>query len=400
MDRTAMIFRIAKIIANEKLGNLSTAEDETLQAWLAADTKNRELYHELRDDKKLAEVLKETDRYDAEKHYDAISRIINPAPKGKVVILRHKWTRIAAAVAFLVAGSFIAYALFIRKDTSRQMIGQIEPGTQKAVLTTSDNRIIMLGGLKQKAVFTDRNVTIIDTGSTLTYRAGSEADAEVSAVAFNQLETPRGGEYALILPDGSTVKLNSQSRIRFPVSFNKRSREVELEGEAFFEVARSDEIPFTVSTRDMEITVYGTSFNVSAYDEDSYIQATLVRGSVGISLPGAENQVELILVPGQQAHYNKALNALDTKEVNTTLYTAWTKGLFVFENEPLEQILQKLARWYDCEVEFSDAALKTEPFTGELERYDTITKILELISIASDVGFRVEGRKVIVVSEK
>ena len=395
-----MIFRIAKIIAKKKLGSISAAEDEILKQWLEADTGNRELYRELSDDRKLAQVLKETEQYNAGKHYAAIKRIIKPNAKSRVVIFPQKWIRIAAAVVFLVAGSFLAYTLFFRNGDNRQMPIRIEPGTQKAMLTTSDNRLVMLGAMKQKEVYTDRHVTIIDTGSTLIYQACSEADTEGSAVAFNQLETPRGGEYTLILPDGSAVKLNSQSRIRFPVSFDRKSRIVELEGEAFFDVARSETVPFIVSTSGMRITVYGTSFNVSAYDEDSYIQATLVKGTVGISIPGAENRVELKLEPGQQAHYDKKRHAVERKEVNTTLFTAWTSGLFVFENEPLEQILQKLARWYDCEVEFSDAALKTEPFTGELERYDSITKILDMISIASDIGFRIEGRKVIVVPEK
>ena len=400
MDITALTIRIAKIIASEKLGELSSEENKILQAWLAGDARNKEHYDELRDDKKLAEILMEMDHYDVEKNYREVRSLIKPERKGRLIIFQSGWVRYAAAIVFLLAGSFIAYIYLNRQTTGHQIAYQIQPGTQKAFLTTSDNQRVALGNRKQKAMYTDRNALIVDTGSTLIYKIRKVLEDKAADIAYNQLETPRGGEYTLILPDGSAVKLNSQSRIRFPVSFDERSRQVELEGEAFFDIVKSDAVPFIVSTSGMKITVYGTSFNVSAYDDDNYIQTTLVNGGVGISLPGSNNQVELKLMPGQQAHYNKELHSVETKEVNTALYTAWTKGLFVFENEPLESILQKLARWYDCEVEFRDDSLRSEPFTGELERYDSIAKILDMISIASDVGFTVEDRKVIVVSEK
>ena len=406
MDKTVLLFRISKLIAREKIDELSPEENLTLQAWLNADEKNRHLYHSLKDDKILAESILQMEKYETDKQYKRISKRLKFEPKAKPVIRIPAIYKYAAAVFFLITGIYVAYTIFNPVTTSRHAISQIQPGTQKAVLTTSDNRQIALGNREHKSIFIERNAILVDTGSTLTYRIKDDAEAketeleEENYMAYNQLETTTGGEYTLILPDGSKVKLNSQTRLRFPVPFDKNSRLVELEGEAFFDVVESEAVPFIVNTVEMKITVYGTAFNVSAYRNDTYIQTTLVKGSIGVSLPRNNKPVELKLKPGQQACYHKTLNVMETKEVNIQQYTAWTKGLFVFENEPLEQILQKLARWYDCEIEFRDESLKTEPFTGELKRFDSFSKILDMIAIASDVGFKMEGKKIIVVPEK
>jgi ferric-dicitrate binding protein FerR (iron transport regulator) len=152
--------------------------------------------------------------------------------------------------------------------------------------------------------------------------------------------------------------------------------------------------------REMRITVYGTSFNVSAYHDDNLIQTTLVDGSVGIEIQGNEELTGHKLKPGQQASFDRTTNIVETGEVNTAQYTAWKNGLFVFEGEQLERILQKLSRWYDCEVEYQDQDAKTECFTGEIKRYDSILKILDMISTASDIEFQTEGRKITVYAEK
>ncbi|MBN2273654.1 MAG: DUF4974 domain-containing protein [Bacteroidales bacterium] len=400
MDNTTLIFTIAKIIANEKLGRITAPEDEILQSWLAEDIKNRELYQELDDDKTLAGVLKEADKFDAEKNYAEIRRIINPVSRGRVVIFRYKWTRVAAAVVLLVAGSFLAYIVLTRHNTDRQNLSLIEPGTQKAVLTTSDNRRVVLGNTKQKVLYTDRHTTIIDTGSTLICQVSDPVNPEPAELVYNQLETPRGGEYTLILPDGSKVILNSQTRLRFPVQFAGNSRLVELEGEAFFEVTTNTDRPFIVRTNGVTTTVYGTSFNISAYRDDLFIQTTLVKGSVGFSTDDDDEQREYKLEPGQQACYNRSEKSVETKEVNAQQVIAWTEGLFVFEHEPLSQIMQKLSRWYDVEYEFKDESLGQETFTGDLERYVEISTILNMISIASDVEFRTEGKKIVIMTEK
>ena len=240
-----------------------------------------------------------------------ISKQLKIEQKVKPVFKIPVFYKVAAAMLFLITGIFITYTYFNRFPMNRHAISHIQPGTQKAVLTTSDNHRIALGNIPQKSTYSDGNAILVDTGSTLIYRIKGNAEAKETgaeagnSVACNQLETPRGGEYTLILPDGTEVKLNSQTRVRFPVHFDKNTRQVELEGEAFFDVVKSDAIPFVVITGGMKITVYGTAFNVCAYRDDDFIQTTLVQGSVEVSLSNIEKPVEIKLKPGQQACYNE-----------------------------------------------------------------------------------------------
>jgi ferric-dicitrate binding protein FerR (iron transport regulator) len=196
--------------------------------------------------------------------------------------------------------------------------------------------------------------------------------------------------------------LNSASRIKYPIAFNNNKREVELTGEAYFEVEKMKNKPFIIHIGNASVMVYGTSFNISAYDDDEVLQATLVEGNIGLSILKENKPVEYKLTPGKQAEYNKVTSHVETKEVNTDLYTAWTKDRFMFENESIEKILKRLARWYDLDVQYADERIKNQFFTGELnlKKYDNIVKILEMLAAASDIEFKIEQRKLIVEVRK
>ena len=239
-------------------------------------------------------------------------------------------------------------------------------------------------------------MNITDTSYTLSYASIDSLQTGTNELEYNKLIIPRGGEYTLKLSDGTEVILNSETNLKYPVLFAQNERKVYLEGEAFFNVKNSKETPFIVTINDVEVKVYGTSFNVSAYTNENDIKTTLVEGSVGVSYPNNKDKPEQKLKPGQQFCYNKNTGKFNLKTVNTDLYTAWTKGIFVFENEPLDNILKKLARWYNFEFEFKDNKLKYQRFTGDLRRYDDIKKILDMISIASQVKFKIENTKVII----
>jgi ferric-dicitrate binding protein FerR (iron transport regulator) len=266
-------------------------------------------------------------------------------------------------------------------------------------LITSDNQVIALSSSSKVQIIKDRSADIILSDSTLSYYSDNPIVDSKNAMEYNTLTTPRGGVFTLILSDSTMVILNSGSKLKYPLVFNDNSREVIVEGEAFFKVKKSQKTPFIVKTDDINVTVYGTVFNVSAYTKENYIQTTLVDGKVGITLNNMLSESEIKLTPGQQLTYDKGTGSTETTDVNAGQFIAWTKGKFVFENEPVESILNVMSRWYNFNFEFNDESLKKQRFTLHLDRYIEVKKILEMISISSDLKFSIKGDSIIVYSE-
>lgn len=202
-------------------------------------------------------------------------------------------------------------------------------------------------------------------------------------LVYNTLRTAKRGDYQLELADGTTVYLNGDSEIRYPVKFGPGERQVELKGEAFFEVTKNGQ-PFIVNVGKMSVEVMGTRFNVMAYGDESTIKTTLVSGKVKVNVKeGAMKTKELVLAPGQQACWSKNGGALDKKEVDTDLYTSWMDGYFRFDDQRLEDMMRTISRWYGVEVHYQNSNLKDKRLTGKLYRFEdfnVITNLLEKIS--------------------
>ena len=222
----------------------------------------------------------------------------------------------------------------------------------------------------------------------VTYDAGKE-DREEKA-EWNTIVVPRGGEYELVLADGTRVWLNSESRLTYPVRFTGELREVKMEGEICFDVARKEEQPFVVRTADLAVKVLGTLFNMEAYPEDSRVTTTLVRGKVEVAV-GDKTQV---LQPDQQLSVEAGRFTL--KQVVAEDYIGWTNGLFHFTEASLEEIMTKLARWYDVEFFFTSEQLKQLKFSGAFKKYNDLHYVLNIIEELTDVQFAVNNRTVIV----
>ena len=209
----------------------------------------------------------------------------------------------------------------------------------------------------------------------------------------NIIQVPRGGEYELILPDGTHVWLNSDSELSFPLQFDSTKREVSLSGEAYFDVTKDPQKPFTVKlTGGIEVKVLGTQFNVQAYPDEKTIETTLCEGSVNVS----DGTKETTLTPSLQAVYSKTDKSITTRKVDIRLYTSWKKGLFVFENKPLEEIMTTLSRWYNINVFYTNQTVKTYHFTGDLERYGDFRKALGMIEKATSIRFVINGNNIMV----
>ncbi len=394
MDQTGKYLKIAGLLAANKHGKLSRSEKEQLDDWLNENKNNRKLMERLYNDNLLTDALKENEIFSAEKAWRRIAREIDTKHTGHIT--RMKIMKYAAAVILLAGITVALQQLLVKNPKETDTANLIRPGEKKAILITPDNRQIKLGKTASKKIIHLKNARLTDTNAVLTYETDLR---KAGTTEYNELIVPRGGEYSLILSDGSKIMVNSDSKLRFPVFFNNTIREVYLEGEAYFEVSKSD-VPFVVTTNDMNVQVYGTAFNISAYPGDEVTHTTLVEGSVGVTFNADEPGKKFTLTPGYQAAFNTKHKKPELKHVDVHLYTAWTQGKFTFENAPLEEILTKLARWYDCDVEFIHAELKNERFTGDLKKYDDITKILHMISSASNIEFSITDRKITVYANQ
>ncbi len=228
----------------------------------------------------------------------------------------------------------------------------------------------------------------IDTNGAVNYAVSGEEQTEL---LYNTVITPLGGEYSIVLADGTRVWLNAGTEFRYPVSFTENRREVYLSGEAYFEVRQDKNKPFVVWTGEVQIEVLGTAFNVNSYNSDR-VEAVLVEGSVNVS-----NVTDKInLRPGQRGTVLKSEREIRVDEVDVYVYTAWKDGNFVFENQTLENIMEQLSRWYDVDVFYTREAARQECLSGEMTRYREIRSLLYYFEQISEVRFEIKGRTIVV----
>ncbi len=397
MQNPETLYSIARFIAREKAGELNSTETDQLNQWLQESDKNQQVYKKFKDGGSLVKDLIELEKYNSRRAYQKVIKNINDR-EGKRSSLRMVpgYLKYAAAIILIAASSYLAYRITQKPEIIPLAELSIEPGKKQAVLITSDQKRIPLESSDSEELIDGEPAEIIREGAILKYEK-TEAQMDRNAgIVYNILETPPGSEYSLILSDGSEIMLNAGSRLKYPVVFLGETREVELEGEAYFKVAASKTSQFIVRTSNMLVKAYGTVFNVSAYQDQHIKQTTLVEGSVGISLENNHDPSEIRIVPGQQFSYDREIKRPEVKEVNIEQFIAWTKGMFVFENAPVENILTSMARWYDFGFEFENEDLKDQRFTLSLDRYENAEKILEMISATSDLEFEFRAGKLLV----
>ena len=299
-----------------------------------------------------------------------------------------KWYWAAAVVAFVIG---ISTLFFYQEAPPTVAQATISPGSSKAMLILNNGEIISLSEKNKTEIVATEELSIRNEGSQLRYTV-SENTKNEQANNYNELIVPKGGEFTLTLSDGTKVWINSQSKIKYPVIFNDITREVYLEGEAYFEVTKDTQHPFHVNVKNgVSIEVLGTSFNVRSYMDENTIETVLEKGSVRMS----QGKDAVILIPGNKAVYlpNEPIR-LTT--VNTELYTAWRHGQYIFMNESVENILKQLSRWYDIEVFYSNEAAKSVVFSGDVRKYDNINTLLEAMEILGCLHFKINGKTLIV----
>lgn len=390
---------IAGLIGKYLDNSLNADEKMALTEWINASDDNRRLFAELSDQQQLVANLQRFYAYDT----DRISRKISEqipgfgqpimTPVHRVHFIR-RWGW-AAAAALLLAGS--AYLLVMNKKDQSPAIASnvtdITPGSQGAILTLADGRQVVLDSLTSGVVAQQNGSSIVLSDGKLKYDPSGEA---VSDIQYNKMTTPKGRQFQLTLPDGTKVWLNAASSIRYPTVFAGKERKVEIYGEACFEVAKDANKPFLVNVNNKaSIEVLGTLFNVNAYENEKTINTTLLDGSVKV----INEPASVILKPGQQAQISNTpggkiaiVNKPDIEKI-----MAWKSGLFNFEGANLEEVMRQLERWYNIDVVYENGIPDIQ-FMGEMSRQISLTDLLEILR-RTEVDFRVEGRKLIVLNK-
>jgi len=218
-------------------------------------------------------------------------------------------------------------------------------------------------------------------------------NAQNATPQFNTITTPRGGQYQVMLADGTHVWLNAASSIRFPQSFNGPQRLVELSGEAYFEVAKDKSHPFIVQANGTKVQVFGTHFNVNAYPDNNNVTTTLLEGSVQMS----NNSQATMLVPGEQGVSTRSGGAINVSRADIQQVIAWKNGYFIFHDLSIVEVMKQVSRWYDVDIEYQDEGVKNNEFGGAISRYKSITELLDNMQLTRSIHYKIEGRRVIIM---
>jgi transmembrane sensor len=362
-------------------GNCTPEEKALVERWYLSESSKHE-------------ALEDQDDFAAEKiqMWYKISGIKKRKKSSRIIL----WASSIAAVAlivFSIGGSIYKrdQAEIAQNEASVKVYDK-DPGGNKAVLTLADGSKIVLDDAVNGTIAKQGEIRISKAadGSIIYDVPTVFADLKTGITFYNTIETPKGGKYQIILPDGSKVWLNSVSSLRYPAVFNDKERNVELKGEAFFEVARNTEKPFIVKTSAMSVMVTGTQFNVMAYSDEKYTAATLVEGSINVS----NNISNMVLRPGEQVVSNDGAK-LSKNIVDVEQNIAWKNGLFQFSNSDIRTVMNQISRWYDVTIEYK-GLVPEKHFGGYISRDSKLSQVLKILEL-SGVKFKIEEKKIIVL---
>lgn len=370
--------------------DISEEEMIRLQGWLDENERHRKLLDELRDKEVLQQEIGAYASFDTSRRWIQLKEEMDKTSRKRRLLLR-VWKSVAAVFVVAVAGGLLYWQITdsARPVEEQVLVAQIRPGETQAVLITGKGQQLLLQGLKD---------TCLDITGNETLKISKDGSLEYSLSALSRmpewhtLQVPRGGEYKIVLDDGTEIWLNSASELKYPAHFVGNERRVCLVGEAYFQVARNEAAPFIVETRDMDVKVLGTSFNVSAYEDEENSHATLVEGRVEVD--DKVNGEKVTLTPGEQALLQG--KEIVVREVNTKLYSMWRLDRFTFASEDMEGVIRKLSRWYNVNFFFSNSSMKQKRFTGSLPKYSDISQVLKMIEMTTDIKFQVKGNTIII----
>jgi len=370
-------YRTAYLIAGFLKNSLTQEEKEELDEWILANDENMILFEKMTDERNLAEAGEWFKSMDVESDLAETRKKIETRKPNRL------WQYVAAASIIIATGAgiyFYQISIHQKPPVTTVQKQDIMPGSNKATLTLGDGKIIELGNVGDDTTINGR-VKILRKDGQLVYEPGKIRNE----VTYNTLTIPRKGQYKLILPDGSKVWLNSESSIRYPVSFVGNERRVYVTGETFFEVAKDKTKPFRVVAGDITIEALGTQFNVNAYTNEPFFSTTLIEGSIRVS-KGSEMK---ILKPSQQAQLTDAEFKITDTDNDDAI--AWKNNQFKFTNTPIDEIMRQIARWYDAEIVYQDNL--TLHLNATIGRNVPVSKLLDILQATNQIHFKIEGKK-------
>lgn len=401
MNNYQRYFNTGELIAKHLRNELTVDEKNELDQWLNLDPVNLELFNKLLDE---ALTDEKAEIFSASEKEKAWENIVKKTGLNKPTGTLFGWRRLLpyAAAAFLLFTTGIVLTRYLIKKEAPKSLAHhkqdISPGSNKAILTLSNGSKIALNDAQQGKIANQRNVAIkIENGHVLYQIEGTDFKVEQpdfsKAVVMNTLTTPRGGQYEVVLPDGTKVWLNSATSLTYPVIFRGKERRVELTGEAYFEVAKNAASPFFVKTSSQTIEVLGTHFNINSYPDEKSVKTTLLEGSVKVT--GSENRQMVKLSPLQQAiNVSGDLKIVDDADIEEAL--AWKNGKFLFRNTDLQTVMRQLSRWYDVDIEYQ-GVIAPRHYRGRISRNVPVSQVFEILK-TSGVNFIINGRTIIVKS--
>ena len=383
MMKNKNIYDDASLIKKSLIKDLSDKEQKELDQ-LLDDQSLQDVYKELSARGYLKKQFMEYEKYSSQKAYREFKE--RRGHSGRIRIVR--WVAVVAAVWVLALGVTLWMTFGKKENVAPLPVASkiIPAGEKKATLTLADGTEVHVEEITAQ-ILQEKGINIEYRNGEIVYHKSEEKTTEV---VYNKLEVPRGGECMIKLDDGTKVWVNAETKLKYPVAFVGDRREVVLEGEAFFDVAKNEK-PFIVKTSFGDVRVLGTAFGISAYASESESYTTLVRGKVSVEREGGE---PVVILPGEQVVTSKD-GKMIKQQVDVEEFVGWKDGIYVFKEKSLGEIMKTLERWYNISVDFQEKSLVDLPFTGNLKRYDDINVFFDALTRTGDMKYRVEGNQVI-----
>ncbi len=387
-DKDSLIEEQIHQIKSYLSGELNPDELKAFETWLEASDNNRKLFDRINNHKLILENIHFAELNDKEKGWQKIQQKISRKPN-----LYHQILRYAAVIVIPLCIVYMIYD-WNRGPQNKQAISetptkeQLKTGEAIAYLELATGTNMILDSMTKITQTTIGGTISTQEQGTIVVDAVQADSIAKDSIKFNRLVVPKGGEYKIILADGTHVWVNSLSTLEFPTQFTGKERRIRLTGEAYFNVAPNSAHPFIIECGDKELKVLGTTFNINDYN--GKFVTTLETGKVAIKI-GHETYC---LKPSMQLCAEN--DQIILQEVNTKEFTAWKDGLFVFKKQQLKDVLEILSRWYNIEIIYKKEELKHLHFTGTIERYSDITEVLKFLAKTNMVNFTINGHILIV----
>jgi len=364
-------FKIAEVLAAFFTGSQTERDKQVLKEWQKEKASNKILTDRLLSKEAYEANRKSLDRFPVEEVWQEVNKRLDQSER-RLFEWKKMMRYAAIIVVFLAAGIFYWWNRGNVEEKNLVPVRQIVAGTTGARLTLGDGRVVDIVK-DQKMELEEVDGTKIVTDSVgIDYTVQKVGD---KPEVLNTVQTLTGMEYSLTLSDGTRVYLNAETKLEFPTCFRGECRVVKLEGEAYFDVSKDAAHPFIVEMNSLKVRVLGTSFNLRSYDDEEQVVTTLVEGKVEV----AAGEVSRTITPGMQVIYEKKEGNMNMREVDVSLYTAWQSGKFIFKNERLENVMTYLAKWYGFEYRFIDDHAKNLQIGANLDRYDDMEPIVEML---------------------